>query len=213
MACGNTDVSRAGLASAPTSPSHPAPVVTGAPAPSVVAGLAATALRETAQMLARFTQPDHILGGEIKQRTKRNGEPVIRDGHPIWTLGGMHYLPSSRLAVNRVLTFTKDDSKTEAVYLEVVTPDGVTHKSGTEEDGIRHTTFDPELTALEVLVDIVSAFDNATIGPPGRYGNSQWTGKAASGITIEGYCTPDGRIVTAYPEWDDTTTLHIPHEP
>ncbi|MGW5316443.1 EndoU domain-containing protein [Nocardia thailandica] len=192
-------MSRDGLASAPAKLGHPAPVTGGGQA-DALAALAEAADQRTAELLGRFTRPGHILGGE----TKGQG-PVAR-------LGGMHHLPSSDLDVERVITFTKADNRTRAVYLEVRTPNGIARKHIDPENGLRHTTFDPDLSPLEVLTDIAAAFDNATIEAPGPNGNARWTGVAPSGITIQGYCTPDGRIVTAFPEWEDTTTLHIPHE-
>lgn len=203
MACGNTSVSRSGLASAPVALSHPrsaksdavAPVA-GTPSTSIAAfGTKAVQANELRELLDHFAPiaAEHILSGGIKQ---------ARDG--TLNISGMHYLPTKPAGARRIITFTSGDSASRGVHLEIETPDGVASKRG----GV-HTVFDPSLSPVEVLREAASAFANSvpikTRTADGTV--SEWRGISASGTPIRGYANRDGQITTAFPDVD----LRIEH--
>lgn len=62
-----------------------------------------------------------------------------------------------------------------------------------------HTMFSAEWSAIWVLEEIDSAYQNLVSFVIPRGGYVMWSGVSKSGLHISGYAYPDGRIRSAYP--------------
>lgn len=205
MACGNTDVLRAGLGSQPSKLSHPTRAM-ASPTTATETSLSAIgdlAVREFDDVLGRFTDPDHILAG---------GPVMDRNGN--MNISGMHHLPAKPASARRMITFKMGDNNNLGVYLEIETPQGVaTKRDKRSEEGepSPHTAFDPALSPVDVLREVVSAFESSEQTGKGGNQDYKWRGTSSSGNVIEGWATPAGQIKTAYPEGKSTTELWVKH--